>query len=147
MTLLDRPLAASRIDARPSATPQADNHRRESRLLSIPVVALVAICSGLPFAWMLLQIVANPTVLVEAKLDSFRLHLLGRTLLYNGSVAVIATLLALPAAIVLGRGVGVWSLDSDGESVRDVTRLHITRDSRFPIGFVPGEFICQRICQ
>ena len=109
MKLTERSLAASRIDARPSATPQADTHRRESRLLSIPVVALVAICSGLPLAWMLLQIVTNPTVLVEAKLDSFRLHLLGRTLLYNGSVAVIATLLALPAAIVLGRGVGVWS--------------------------------------
>ena len=52
------------------------------------------------------QIAFNPIVLSELQLDRFRLALLGRTLLYNGTAGLIATILALPVAIVLGRGRG-----------------------------------------
>ncbi|MGB7160602.1 MAG: 6-bladed beta-propeller [Tepidisphaeraceae bacterium] len=90
------------------AKPQAED-KRVRPLLAIPVWLLVILCSVLPLAWLIWQIVANPDVLVEAKLDRFRFALLGRTLLYNGAVALLATLLALPAALVLGRGRGIWS--------------------------------------
>ncbi|HEV2293584.1 MAG TPA: hypothetical protein VGR35_06995 [Tepidisphaeraceae bacterium] len=79
------------------------------RLLALPVVLLVVVCSALPLAWMLAQIAFNPVVLVEAKLDRFRTGLLGRTMLYNGAVAILATLLAIPAALVLGRGRGLFA--------------------------------------
>src|SRR5689334_17215190 len=51
-------------------------------------------------------VLANPQVRAEFTFSSFRLSLLGRTLLYNGSVAVIATTMGLPAGYVLGRGRG-----------------------------------------
>jgi ABC-type Fe3+ transport system permease subunit/sugar lactone lactonase YvrE len=46
------------------------------------------------------------------KLTWFRAGLLGRTVLYNGAAAVLATLMALPAALVVGRGRGwtVWAI-------------------------------------
>lgn len=66
----------------------------------------VIVCSGLPIAWIAWQIVANPQTLAELKLDSFRLHLLLRTIGFNAAAAVIAVLLAIPAAMVLGRGAG-----------------------------------------
>ena len=102
------PLAASRIEGPGSAKPQAAGARRPA-LLALPVTLLILVCSGLPLAWMLWQVVANPTVLIELKLDAFRLRLLARTLLYSGCVAVVATVLALPAALVLGRGRGIAS--------------------------------------
>ncbi len=92
----------------PRAGESAENNRAAS-LLALPVLLLVILCGGLPLAWMLWQILSNPTVLVEAKLNSFRAELLARTLLYNGVVAILATLLALPAALVLGRGRGFVS--------------------------------------
>lgn len=44
----------------------------------------------------------------EAWPSWFRIQLLGRTILYNSAVAVLAVVLALPAAVVLGRGKG-WA--------------------------------------
>ena len=67
---------------------------------------IVIAASALPLAWMVAQIAFNPIVLSELQLDRFRLALLGRTLLYNGTAGLIATILALPVAIVLGRGRG-----------------------------------------
>jgi ABC-type Fe3+ transport system permease subunit/DNA-binding beta-propeller fold protein YncE len=67
---------------------------------------IVALCCTLPLVWMVVQIALNPTTLAELHLDAFRLRLLGRTILYNFTVAVIATALALPAALVMGRGRG-----------------------------------------
>jgi ABC-type Fe3+ transport system permease subunit len=60
----------------------------------------------MPLAWMLGAIIANPVVRTELKMTSFRAALLARTLGYNGTAAVIATLMGLPAGIVLGRGRG-----------------------------------------
>lgn len=69
--------------------------------------AIVGLCSALPLLWTAGQIALNPTTLLELRLDGFRLNLLARTLLYNFSVAVVAVALAIPAAIVLGRGRGL----------------------------------------
>src|SRR4029079_9345078 len=67
----------------------------------------VGLCCLLPLGWIVLQLVANPTTLRELRMDSFRVQLLARTLTYNGAVAIVATGLSLPAAIVLGRGRGI----------------------------------------
>jgi ABC-type Fe3+ transport system permease subunit len=72
-----------------------------------PPVVIVLICSVLPLAWMAAIILANPAVRREFSLDSFRLALLGRTVGYNALAAVIAAVMGLPAAFVLGRGRGV----------------------------------------
>jgi ABC-type Fe3+ transport system permease subunit len=70
-----------------------------------PVV--VAICSGLPLAWMLGALLfASPRVRGELHVTSFRLELLARTLGYNGLAALIATTMGIPAGFVLGRGRG-----------------------------------------
>ena len=74
--------------------------------VTLVVYALVAVCCILPVAWMFWQILRNPAALAEAGMGRFRLELMARTLLYNGSVAVIATVIAVPAAVVLGRGRG-----------------------------------------
>src|SRR5207244_11964431 len=50
---------------------------------------------------------ANPSPLRARRPASFHWRLLGRTLAYNGSVALIATVAAIPAALVLGRGRGI----------------------------------------
>ena len=73
---------------------------------AIPVGVVVLLCSGLPLAWLVWQIVANPHVMREAWPDWFRLKLLGRTLFYNGAAAAIACAMGLPVGIVLGRGRG-----------------------------------------
>ncbi len=71
------------------------------------LLLLVGLCSGLPLAWMAWHLVTNPEVWSEFHLTAFRLDLLGRTLGYNLSAALIATALSIPAAIVIGRGRGV----------------------------------------
>jgi ABC-type Fe3+ transport system permease subunit/sugar lactone lactonase YvrE len=81
---------------------------RFAPLLSLPVPLIVAVCCILPLAWMLWQMVSNPATLRGLIPSGFQLRLLGRTLLYSGSVAAVATLLSLPAALVLGRGRG-WA--------------------------------------
>jgi ABC-type Fe3+ transport system permease subunit/sugar lactone lactonase YvrE len=73
---------------------------------SVLLWAVLFVCCVLPLGWLAGQTVLNPSVFRELRLDSFRLRLLGRTLLFNGAAAVIATAMALPAAIVLGRGRG-----------------------------------------
>src|SRR3954466_4779677 len=83
--------------------------RRTTRfpLATLLVWLIVLVCSGLPLVWLVSQLVINRHVLVELRLDSFRIHLLGRTLLFNGLAALIAIAMAVPAGIVLGRGRGV----------------------------------------
>jgi ABC-type Fe3+ transport system permease subunit len=69
---------------------------------------VVAVCSGLPLAWMLGALLfASPQVRAELHVSSFRAELLLRTLAYNGLAAVIATLMGIPAGFVLGRGRGI----------------------------------------
>ena len=57
-------------------------------------------------AWIVLQLALNRATWSELHLDPFRLHLIARTIGYNSCVAIVATLLAIPCAIVLGRGRG-----------------------------------------
>src|SRR6266542_3468805 len=70
----------------------------------LPMIMLLV--AGLPLGWLALQIILHPRVLAEALPDLFRLELVGRTLLYNGAVAVLATALGFPVGVVLGRGRG-----------------------------------------
>src|SRR5512133_294762 len=87
--------------------------RRGSRLwlaaghgaLGVPwPIILVFLCCVLPLGWLVGQLALNPQVWVEMGLEPHRWRLLGRTLGYNAAVAVLAVLLGLPGALVLGRG-------------------------------------------
>ena len=76
----------------------------------LPAAALVALCCVMPLAWLLGSVLLHPQVLLGdgAALSWFRLSLLGRTLFYNVSAGVLATLIGLPVALVLGRGSIGW---------------------------------------
>jgi len=76
----------------------------------VPLWTLLGVCCLLPLAWMLWVLIQHPNVLGEFHLSGFRARLLGRTLLYNGMAAALATLLGLPAALVVGRGRGRLAL-------------------------------------
>ena len=73
---------------------------------AVPAVVVVLICCAAPLAWMTTTILANPAVRAELRPDAFRVGLLGRTLGYNLTAALIAAVMGLPAGIVLGRGRG-----------------------------------------
>ena len=75
-------------------------------LLSLPIWVVFLFCAALPLLWIGWKILSNPGALVELSFDEFRIQLLLRTLLYNISAGLIATLLAVPAAIAIGRGRG-----------------------------------------
>ncbi len=83
---------------------------RSSILTALPALLIVGVCSGLPLLWMIgAAIFASPAVRAELHITSFRAHLLLRTLGYNGLAAVLATVIGLPAAFVLGRGRGIFA--------------------------------------
>jgi ABC-type Fe3+ transport system permease subunit/sugar lactone lactonase YvrE len=84
----------------------ASGRAARSSIATVLVWLVVLVCSGLPLIWLAAQLFINRHVLVELRLDSFRIHLLGRTLLFNGLAALIAIAMAVPAGIVLGRGRG-----------------------------------------
>jgi len=69
-------------------------------------LVIIVLCCLLPVAWVILQIWLNRHEITGVGVDGFRAALLGRTILYNGAVGVVAVLLGLPAAWVLGRGRG-----------------------------------------
>src|SRR5262245_30803281 len=91
----------------PNPLPEGEGTRRSAFIFDSVSLALIAFCCVLPILWIVWQIALNPTTLSELHLDRFRLALLGRTILYSICVGIIATLLALPAAWVLGRGRGI----------------------------------------
>lgn len=74
-----------------------------------PAAVLVAIACGLPLAWMVATIASHPSTMQDLQLTAFRGGLLFRTLSYNAAVAILATAMSLPAAMVLGRGRGWMS--------------------------------------
>src|SRR5205807_4712425 len=74
---------------------------------AVPLWIIIAACCLLPLGGLTWQIVTHSEALAALKLTGFRGRLLERTLLYNGAVAAIAMLLALPAALVIGRGRGM----------------------------------------
>ena len=78
-------------------------------LATLAIAVIIGVVSGLPLGWMVWHIVTRREVWVELQPTAFRLDLLGRTLGYNLAAALIATMLALPAAMVLGRGRGLVS--------------------------------------
>src|SRR5262245_6282355 len=77
-----------------------------TKITSIVAIFIVLVCCALPMGWIVFEILMNPTTLRELHLDSFRMALLGRTVFYSLMVGVIAVVLALPAAWVIGRGRG-----------------------------------------
>ena len=76
-------------------------------LSGAPAALIVGICSLSPLLWMLAVMIVNPQVRSELRPSAFRYELLGRTIGYNAGAAVIAVVLGLPAAFVLGRGRGL----------------------------------------
>ncbi len=64
------------------------------------------ICCLLPLAWLAWQVGSRPDTWGQMTLNRFRADLLGRTLLYNGISATLAVLVAIPGAVVVGRGRG-----------------------------------------
>src|SRR4051794_17878613 len=82
--------------------------RSPSDLFLIAITwSLLALILALPLAWMLLQLALHPAVFSELRLTPFRPQPLPRPPRYNAAVAVIATPLATPATIVVGRGRGI----------------------------------------
>src|SRR5438093_63214 len=76
------------------------------RLAAILLWLIIGITCILPLAWMMAQLVRYPALLNQLNPLHLRWALLGRTLLYNGSAAILATFMSLPAAVVIGRGRG-----------------------------------------
>ncbi|HEV8293504.1 MAG TPA: hypothetical protein VGP94_16325, partial [Tepidisphaeraceae bacterium] len=58
---------------------------------------------------MLSQILTHPSAWTSLRPSRFQMSLLARTVFYNGAAAVLATAMAIPAAIVIGRGRGIFS--------------------------------------
>ncbi|MBC8107016.1 MAG: hypothetical protein H7Z14_10540, partial [Anaerolineae bacterium] len=88
----------------------APQQRDRGRIASASIVWLiVGLCCIAPIVWIVVQLIANPTAMSELRLDPFRIKLIARTIAYNGAAAIVATLLAVPAAIVIGRGRGIFA--------------------------------------
>jgi ABC-type Fe3+ transport system permease subunit len=79
--------------------------RRESRAAGVGLWVLVGVCSGLPLLWLLWQCL-TPDVLREVRFTRFHGWLLGRTIGYNAAASAIAMVMAIPGALVIGRGRG-----------------------------------------
>jgi len=77
----------------------------------LPLLAglTVAVSCALPLGWLIWQIAANPTTLRLLHPDAIRWDILGRTCLYSALAAVLATLLATPAAMSTGLRRGRFS--------------------------------------
>jgi ABC-type Fe3+ transport system permease subunit len=79
-----------------------------SALAATVMWLLIGICCLAPLLWLADELfTANNWR--QMYWDSFRWKVFLRTLLYNGSAAGVAVLMALPAAVVVGRGRGWWS--------------------------------------
>ena len=92
----------------PNETPSGTRRELPALVTGLPAILIVFVCSGLPLIWMAGAVIfASPAVRAELHINSFRAQLLARTLGYNGLAALLATLMGLPAAFVLGRGRGI----------------------------------------
>ncbi len=72
----------------------------------LPALLIIGVTSGLPLLWTAVVILQHPGSLADIWLSSFRLKLLASTLLYNALVAMLATIIGLPAGWVMGRNRG-----------------------------------------
>jgi hypothetical protein len=68
-------------------------------LTATPSVVIVAVCCALPLGWMAITLLQNASARAEFSIDAFRAALIGRTLRYNISAALIAV--AMSAAEML----------------------------------------------
>jgi ABC-type Fe3+ transport system permease subunit len=68
--------------------------------------ALVGLCCLPPLGWMIWQVVAHARLVAQGAASTAMAGVLGRTLGYNLAASALACLLALPAAVVIGRGRG-----------------------------------------
>src|SRR5687767_9279013 len=84
-------------------------HDRGRLVATIIVWLIIGGCCIAPIGWVAWQLIFNPIALGELRFDPFRLHLIARTMGYNLAAAIVATLLAIPAAITLGRGRGIFA--------------------------------------
>ena len=91
--------------AAPSSEGAVMAPRLRRALLATPVGLVVAVCCVLPLAWLLWQILANPSGRRRRAGAASNCDCLARTLAYSAAAAV-ATAVVLPAAVVLGRGRG-----------------------------------------
>jgi ABC-type Fe3+ transport system permease subunit len=78
--------------------------KMDAVLTALPAALIALICCAMPLVWMVVAVILNPQVRHEIVLSQFRVSLLERTLGYNGLAAIIATIMGIPAALVLGRG-------------------------------------------
>ena len=83
---------------------------RSTRLcIAAPAALIIAVCCVAPAAWVGLVTVRHPAALLDLVPGGYRARLLARTLIYSLSVGMLATLVALPMAYVIGRGRGRWA--------------------------------------
>jgi ABC-type Fe3+ transport system permease subunit len=64
---------------------------------------IAAACFAAPLAWIVMCVGSDPIAMVESSLDGYRIKLLLRTLGYDSAIAVVAVLIAVPAAAAIGR--------------------------------------------
>jgi len=98
-----------RIDRTLTLTPLPDYRERGSnivgaRVFNVAVMAVILLACAAPLAWLVTQLITNRSAWAEFRLDRFRIDLLTRTIIYNLAAATLATILAIPAALVIGRG-------------------------------------------
>ena len=87
-------------------TPASPSRREPGLLWSVPVWLIVLTCCALPLGWMAVQVVRVAGEARSLLPTAFYLGLLGRTVAYSLAAAALATLLGIPAGLVLGRGRG-----------------------------------------
>ena len=64
----------------------------------------IVFCCALPLLWLVWQLLNYPQALSQISFTGYRGRLLLRTVGYNACVALLAVLMGLPAAFVIGRG-------------------------------------------
>ncbi len=128
--------------------------RAASALVRSPAVVIAAVCCGLPLAWMVGAVFLNTDAWAELAMTRWRAGLLARTLGFNAAAGVLATLMGLPAGLVLGRGRGwlarvLWVVLPAALLMPSLSYaygwsqfVHIverwTRATRFPLAIEPG---------
>ena len=123
-------------------------------LWSLPVWFVVLLCCALPLAWMAVQVARVGMVDGGAALvpTGFQLRLLGRTVAYAVAAAALATVLGIPAGLVLGRGRGalstaIWLLLPAALTLPSITYAYgwsqLVRLASEPLGRVLATFFEQ----
>lgn len=116
---------------------------------------ILGLCCAWPLIWLVDGIVRHGSVWRDLHLTDFRVALLGRTLLYNGTVAILAMAMGLPAGLALGRSRGwtgriLWLVVPAALFMPSMAfaygwsqLVRITQPAYHPLGFgfIPGGFM------